>query len=244
MGPARQRQRILEDTATLRQIVTVRPFPPPSDRSRADWKPIWDLFVRRYETAMVRYVDTCLRGIRGRAPATDESIDVVRDFLAQAMEDGRLSAAGPELRTFRGWLATLLRRHVLDYIDTETAKKRGGGITMVGLDAIAGESSREGDPAARALHEEIVNVAIPQALARLRERDEISAEIIEDLRRTNGVGSDDLGALLAIPADRLAARKHKARREFGKILLEEIRDLCIDDEDFDELLAAIDPYLP
>ncbi len=239
-----QRRRVLEPTPTLRQIITRQPFPPPADRANPDWRPVWDLFVRTYEPAMVRYVDSCLRGIRGRPPATDEATDVVRDFLARAMGDGRLSAAGPGLRTFRAWISTLLRRHVLDHLDVEGAAKRGGGARHVGVESLDGEPSGSGDPADDSLHAEIVRVAVARALARLHPQDETSAEIVEDLLRTEGEGSPDLAERLGIASDRLAARRHKARRAFGTLLIEELRGLSLDDDDFDDLCDRVEPYLP
>jgi DNA-directed RNA polymerase specialized sigma24 family protein len=241
MGGAR-RSRVIEATSTLRNISTQRVFPPPADPAHPDWRPVWDLFVRRYGPAMTQYTRTLLRSLAG-ASAAEEADDVVHDFVLAAMRDGRLSNQGRALRSFRRFLATLLRRHVLDHFDARRAAKRDPGTPL--LDAgLSDAASREEDPAFAAFHAEIVRIALDRALARVRSRNETHAEILADLLRTDGVGSPDLAERLLDDPARLADHRHRARRALGVLLLEELRDLSLDSDDFEDLLAEVDPLLP
>jgi DNA-directed RNA polymerase specialized sigma24 family protein len=243
MGETGRRVRVLEATATLRQISTQRIFPPPADPAHPEWRRVWDLFVRTYGPAMSQYASTLLRGIAGPAAAEDAD-DVVNDFVLAAMRDGRLSSQGERLRSFRRLLATLLRRHVLDHLDARRAAKRDPG-TPVGEAGLAEAASREADPALAAFHAEIVRIALDRAMARVRARNETHAEILADLLRTDGVGSPDLAARLqGGDASRLADHRHRARRSLGMLLLEELRGLALDADDFEDLLAEVEGFLP
>jgi DNA-directed RNA polymerase specialized sigma24 family protein len=239
---AGRRVRVLESTETLRHISTQRVFPPPADRSDPEWRPVWDLFVRRYGPAMTQYVRTLLKALAGPAAAEDAD-DVVNDFVLAAMRDGRLSSQGDRLRSFRRLLATMLRRHVLDHLDARRAAKRDPG-PAVGDAALDGAASREADPALAAFHAEIVRIGIERAMARVRQRNETYAEVLADLLRTDGVGSPDLAERLLGDPARLADHRHRARRMLGTLFLEELRGLSLDAEDFEDLLAELEPYLP
>jgi DNA-directed RNA polymerase specialized sigma24 family protein len=193
--------------------------------------------------ALVRYVDSVLRALPPPPGAPLEAEEVVQDFLVVAMEDGRLANQGRRVESFRRFLATCLRRHVLDRLDAARARKRSPRATAP-TEALDGALSREDDPAEAALHEGIVGVGVERALARLRRRSETHAEVVADLLRTQGVGSDEARERLDVPPANRRDVRHRARRQFGTFLLEELRDLSLDARDFDDLLARVDPYLP
>src|SRR5262245_15816204 len=215
-----RRVRVIEPTTTLRQISTLRIFPPSADPTNPDWRRVWDLFVRTYGPAMSQYARTLLRAVGGPSAAEDAE-DVTHDFVLRAMQDGRLSAQDGQLRSFRRWLATLLRRHVLDHLDAKRARKRDPGAPQVDA-ALADAPSREADPAFAAFHEEIVSIAVQRALARVRARNEVHAEILADLLRTDGAGSPDVAVRLLPDPSRLPDQKFRARRALGTLLLEEL----------------------
>jgi RNA polymerase sigma-70 factor (ECF subfamily) len=87
-------------------------------------------FVRRYVPVLQNHL------VRGRGLSPDEADDVVQSFLAdKVLEDGLIGLADPGRGRFRTFLATSLDRYLVSHIRAERAKKRGGGIAHVELDA-------------------------------------------------------------------------------------------------------------
>jgi hypothetical protein len=90
----------------------------------------------------------------------------------------------------------------------------------------------------------LVDAAVARSLGRLREGNAVYGEIVADLLRTDGMGSADLAARLGRPAKDLALLRHRARRRFAALLADELRATVRDASAFEDLLSALDRYLP
>jgi len=86
--------------------------------------------VRRYAPVLQTHL------VRDRGLASDQADDVVQSFLAdKVLEDGLIGLADPGRGRFRTFLATSLDRYLVSHIRAERAKKRGGGMSHVQLNA-------------------------------------------------------------------------------------------------------------
>lgn len=239
MAPAR----VLDASPRLRSIVTRRSLlPPPADRQDAGFERSWKHLVGVYAPAMRRYVSSLLSSLLGRSADASEVEDVVQEYLTACVEKGWLAREGPELRSFRAYVTTQLRRFVLDHLDRRHALKRGAG-RQAGAEALARVASGGPDPA-EALDRGWVEVAVAEALQLLRQGNADYAAVIDDLLRTQGEGSPDLAERLGRPASTLPVLRHRARRRFALLFEEQLRLTVRDEEDFDQLWSALAPHLP
>ncbi len=109
------------------------------------------------------------------------------------------------------------------------------------LEGVVGDSV---DPSDVELDQGWISVAIEQALGELREGNEQYAEIIADLLRTQGEGSDDLGERLDKTPQQLTHLRHRARKRFGVLFHEQLRQTVLDEEAFEDLCQRLESYLP
>jgi DNA-directed RNA polymerase specialized sigma24 family protein len=235
--------RVLEASPRLRSIVTRRSLlPPPADRQDAAFETSWRHLVLTYAPAMRRYVASLLHRLGGRTPDAGEVEDVVEDYLAACLEKGWLAREGPALRSFRAYVTTQLKRFVLDHLDRRQAARRGAG-RQAGPEALAAAPAAGPDPA-EVLDQGWVEVAVAGALGLLREGNAEYAEVIDDLLRTHGEGSADLAQRMGRPPATLAVLRHRARRRFALLFEEQLRATVRDQEDFEQLWAALARHLP
>ncbi len=233
---------IVDAGERLRSIATRRSLlPPPGAIDTPEARRSFDWLFRRYTPAMGRYVRAILRRSGGPLGEADAE-DVVQGYLAECLEKGWLSHAGGDVRCFRAWLQTQLRRYVLTRLRDARAAKRSAGAPS-GADPDELGSSAE-DPAARDLDRGFVEVATGLAMEDLRAGNSIYHEIIADLLRTDGAGSADLGARLARSEAQLVHLRHRARRRFAILLFDRLRETVRDDEDHAALCRRLEHLLP
>jgi RNA polymerase sigma factor (sigma-70 family) len=230
--------KVVESSPRLRSIVTRRTLlPPPGDRADPAWQASWDHLIRLYTPAMVRYA----RGIlSGGGP--HEAEDVVQDYLSQALSKGWLARDGADIRCFRAYLQTQLRRHVYRYLEHRRAQKRSpaGATSHDALEGVA-----EGpDPADQELDRGWVQAAVDLALDDLRQGNADYHEVVLDLLRTDGEGSPDLAERMGRSETQLVHLRHRARKRFGVLFHERLRETVRDEEAFEALCKDLEPYLP
>jgi DNA-directed RNA polymerase specialized sigma24 family protein len=228
----------------LRSIVTRRSLlPPPESRDAPGWEESWSYLFRLYTPAMIRYVRSILGRVLGRLPDESEAADVVQDYFAECIAKGWLSRDAENLRCFRAYLQTQLRRFTYRHLEHKHAKKRHApGPTSHGaLERVVGEAP---DPADAELDRGWVQVAVDQALDALREGNAEYHEIVADLLRTHGDGSPDLGERMARTPQQLVHLRHRARKRFALLFHERLRESVRDDEAFEELCQRLEGYLP
>ena len=235
---------VIETGSRLRSIVTRRSMlPPPADREDPAWEQSWAYLFRRYTPAMERYVGSILARALGGAQGEAEASDVVQDYFAQSLAKGWLNRDVESLRCFRAYLQTQLRRHVYRYLDHRFAKKRQAPAPS-SHEALEGVRGAAADPADAELDKGWVEVSIEAALDELRRGNQDYYEVIQDLLRTDGEGSADLGERMGRSAQQLVHLRHRARRRFAVLFHEHLRESVRDDEAFDELCERLTLYLP
>ena len=235
---------IIETSRRLRSIVTRKSLLPKlADRDNSSWADSWQILFSLYTPAMVRYVSSVLSRALKRPADPEEAQDIVQDYFSMCIEKGWLSRDVESIRCFRAYLQTHLKRFVYKHLDRKFAQKRHPGA-LASPDALEGVMGEGLDPSTIELDEGWVAVAVEQALAELRGGNELYAEIIADLLRTDGEGSKDLGERLGQSNTQLTHLRHRARKRFGTLFHEHLRQTVLDDDAFEELCDRLERYLP
>jgi RNA polymerase sigma-70 factor (ECF subfamily) len=84
--------------------------------------------------------------IRRRGHDADEAADLAQDYFARLLEKGTLAVADPDKGRFRAFLRTDCGFFLADARDREAAGKRGGGITVISIDARDAEGRYRVEP--------------------------------------------------------------------------------------------------
>lgn len=235
---------VIQTGRRLRSIVTRRSMlPPPADREDPKWEDSWSYLFQLYTPAMERYVRSILARALGGSQAEDEAADVVQDYFAQCLTKGWLSRDVEDLRCFRAYLQSQLRRFVYKYLDHKFAQKRHapGATSHEALEGVRGDAV---DPAEAELDEGWVEISVQAAVEQLRTGNQDYYEVILDLLRTHGEGSADLGKRINRSSEQIVHLRHRARRRFALLFHEHLRESVRDDEAFDELCKRLESYLP
>lgn len=236
--------KVIESSQHLRSIVTRKSLLPRlADREGPAWGDSWQLLFSLYSPAMVRYVRSVLGRISRRPTDADEAHDIVQDYFAQCLEKDWLVRDVESIRCFRAYLQVQLKRFVYKHLEHKTAQKRNPG-SMASADTLEGVMGDDLDPSTAELDEGWVAVAVEQALGELRAGNELYAEVIADLLRTEGEGSADLPERLGQTAKQVTHLRHRARKRFSTLFHEQLRQTVQDDEAFDELCERLESVLP
>ena len=236
--------RVLETGQHLRSIVTRKSLlPPPADAEDPRWAESWRYLFDVCRPAMERYVRSILARSLGRAPEPNEPADVVQEYFMHCLEKGWLSRNAGDIRCFRAFLQTQLKRYVYKYLDHKFAKKRTapGATSHDALEGVMGEAP---DPAENELDEGWVAVAVDLALEELRKGNQDYYEIIADLLRTQGDGSPDLAERMGRSPQQVVHLRHRARKRFATLFHEHLRETVRDDQSFEELCERLEAFLP
>ncbi len=235
---------IIETSRRLRSIVTRKSMLPRLvDKQSPEWADGWQFLFSLYTPAMVRYVKSILSRSLKRAADDDEAQDIVQDYFSACLEKDWLTRDVDSIRCFRAYLQLQLKRFVYKHLDHKFAQKRNPGA-MASPEALEGVVGDGVDPSAEELDEGWVSVAVTQALAELRQGNELYAEVIADLLRTDGEGSPDLAERLGQSSQQLTHLRHRARKRFGTLFHEQLRETVLDDEAFEDLCGRLEAYLP
>jgi RNA polymerase sigma factor (sigma-70 family) len=232
-----------------------RPFPPtrysaiadlraadPGDRERARttlaetyWKPVYSYLRLRWR----------------RDP--DDAADLTQSFFLAALEKEFLAGYDPTRARFRTFLRTCLDRHVQHADESHGRLKRGGGVEHLSLDFAAAEATlptvADPSPSPDSLFDrEWLRALMEEALRRLREecdtRDRsldyrlfVCVELADDAvpRPTYRELAAAEGVTEVTVTNRLAA----ARRDFRRILLEQLRAITGSESEFREEARAL-----
>lgn len=174
--------------------------------------------------------------------------DLLQDFLTRLIERDVLRAADPARGSFRAFLKTSMKHHVLNAIESERAQKRGGGASHVDINIV--EMDTQGASPEQLYDRQCAWAIVERAFARLREDQEMKGHgaVFEALRERL-VGDDD-GVTLRAEAERLGmqvvtvrVKLSRLRKSLGDILREEVAQTVARPEDVEgelgELLAAL-----
>ena len=229
--------------ATRHSIVAAMRSPRPDDRRSA------------FETLVTAYWKPVFKYIRLKWHASPEdAADLTQGFFLRAFEKDFFAGFDPARAKFRTYLRTCLDGFVANARKAGSRLKRGGAVTLIPIDF--GEAERElARHAGNAVedfdayfHREWLRGLFASAAERLRAAcaaagrpDRFAVFELYDLaaedgdRPTYAELARRLGLSPAAVTNELAA----ARREFRRLVLEVLRELCATDEEFDAESRAL-----
>jgi DNA-directed RNA polymerase specialized sigma24 family protein len=182
---------------------------------RAYWAPLY-AFIRR-------------EGYR-----REEAQDLTQEFLSRFVQKQWLSRLQDQRFKFRTFLLTFLKTFLSDQRDRANAQKRGGGASLIPIDAYEAEEREGFCPVDGLTADQIYDQRWARALAdeavrRLREEYIARGkgalyEQLKDLRpREHGPESyADIGAALGMTEQAIKNAVHYFRRRYGELLQDEI----------------------
>jgi RNA polymerase sigma factor (sigma-70 family) len=186
---------------------------------------------------------------RRRGYSADEARDQTQGFFTTLIEKGYVRAADPQRGRFRSFLLTAFKHFLANEYDRERALKRGGGSTLVALDAEEAEQRFRGEPPDERTPERVYErrwalALLDLALGRLRE--EFAAS--EQEARFDGLKEFLTGdaAPYALAAERLGMTEgavkvavHRLRKRFRELVRAEIARLVEDPRDVDDEIRVL-----
>jgi RNA polymerase sigma-70 factor (ECF subfamily) len=182
----------------------------------------------------------------------DTARDFTQEFFARLLARDGFANARRERGRFRSYLAQGVRNFLHDEWDRACAQKRGGGQTVVSLDAEEAEGRyleiAHGSTPDMEFDRQWTEQLLAQAKARLHQEYQASdrARLIEVLELTGDPNAPPLAeqaAALGVPVNTLKSHLHRARQRHAAILRELIADTVstpveVEDE-LRHLLAAL-----
>lgn len=184
----------------------------------AYWKPIY----------------CCIRF--GWRKSTEESKDLVQDFLVHLLRLDLVKQADPARGRFRSFLKSALQNFLLNERRDAGRLKRGGELKIVSLDHVEGIDPVTGDPE-QVFDAEWARTVLERGIAILRERlTESRREVyfrvldLHDLK-TPTPSYKDIAEKLDLTESLVRNYLHAARVELRKILRDELRRYALDEED-------------
>ena len=214
--------------------------------------------ARALDTLFAAYWKPVYKYVRLRwNRAAEDAQDLTQGFFAEMLERELLSKYNPEKSKLRTYLRLCADSFVMNQEKAARRQKRGGNATHVTLDFQAAESELAGaaiDPA---------SIPSPESLEEFFEKEwvrSLFALAVEDLRklcadqereRTFRIFEDydlsgdpeisyqKLAAEYAIPVTDVTNALSWARREFRRIALERLGELCGSEEEFHREARAV-----
>jgi RNA polymerase sigma factor (sigma-70 family) len=165
----------------------------------------------------------------------EEAEDLTQGFFAQLVEKESLAAVDRSRGKFRSFLLASLKNFLSDERDKARALKRGGGRTVVSLDALAAEAQYAKDPADDTTPERVFErnwalAVLNRVVLRLEEehaRDGKEA-VFRALRHTldgesmEGAAYAEIAGQLGMSEGAMRLAAHRIRRRYRKLLRDEI----------------------
>jgi RNA polymerase sigma factor (sigma-70 family) len=218
----------------------------PDEQTRA-----LDTLFAAYWKPVYKYVR-----LRWNRPAEDAQ-DITQGFFAELLERDLLAKYNPAKSKLRTYLRLCADSFVINQQKAANRQKRGGNATHVALDFQEAEGELAGatiDPA---------SIPSPDSLEEFFEKEwvrSLFALAVEDLRQVCAererdrtfrlfedydlsgdpdISYDKLAAAYSIPVTDVTNALSWARREFRRIVLERLRELCGSDEEFHREARAV-----
>lgn len=194
---------------------------------RTYWPPLYS-FVRR----------------SGYAPA--DAQDLTQGFFLQLLEHDFLVSVDPGKGKFRSFLLASLKHYLSNERDRARARKRGGGLVPVSIDARDAEGRFLLEPVDPMTPEKLYErrwalTVLDQALARLQNeytasgRNKIFEKLKGELTSTaERPPHAEIGRELGLTPGAVKVAAHRLRQRFGEMLRAEIAETVARPEDIEE----------
>jgi len=215
----------------------------PAERARS-----FEILVRAYWKPVYKHLR-----VRWRL-ASEHAEDLTQGFFARALEQRMFSAYDPALALFRTFLKTCLDRHVMKDTESRMRQKRGGGTVTLSLDFPAAEQELEGlaTPAPETIESyfdrEWTRHLVGMTVDSLRSRCEQSGKqltfrVFERYVLDDGLAGRpsyaELATELGLKVSDVTNYLAFARREFRRLLLEQLREITGSEEEFSAEARAL-----
>ncbi len=185
--------------------------------------------------------------VRRSGHGPHDAQDLTQEYLSRLVERRCLEGVEPGPARFRSFLLATLKQFLVDDWRRSQARKRGGGVTFLSLDGEAGEEWYRADLAGTANPETAyeqawANAVLARVLERLRARYAANPgrrAVFEALSPVLGWADaarstyDALGASLGLSEGAVKVAVHRLRKEFGRLLREEIAATVSDPAEVD-----------
>lgn len=176
--------------------------------------------------------------------------DLTQGFFLKLLEQGGIGRARAERGKFRTFLLSSLKNFLSDEHDRESALKRGGGQTVLSLDARDDEEWLVREPAHDESPERLFErrwavTVIARALARLEQvmTDSAGPERFAALRPFLSGGESgayaDASRALGIGESAVRVGVHRMRRQFGELLRDEVAQTVASAADVEDELRHL-----
>ena len=183
--------------------------------------------------------------IRRSGRTEHDAQDLTQEFIAQLLAKDFLANVAPHKGKFRSFLLASLKNFLASEYRRATALKRGGGVTLVPLDANPEEDFLRAEPATHETPESIFErrwavALMERAFAKLR--GELTAagktaqfdRLKEYLQADAGRGEYNTAARdLKMSPSAVGVAVHRLRHRFGEIIRREIADTVASPEEID-----------
>ena len=194
--------------------------------------------------------------VRSRGHGPDDAQDLVQEFFARLLEKNWLANIEPETGKFRCFLLTAVKRFLLNDFDHRNAQKRGGGRTVLSLNAEQAEGRYFAEPATDETPERIFDrhwalAVLDQALTSLRSEAAKMGKAKEFqllgsfLSREAEPGEyARIAAELGVSVSAVAVAVHRLRQRYREVLREcvasTMAEPCQADQEIRALIAALE----
>lgn len=183
---------------------------------------------------------------------TEDAEDLTQGFFVEALRRDLFARYEPQRARFRTFIRRCVDSYVFNALQAEGRQKRGGDFSFVSLDTAEIEAgltsdTRSATEADAAFHREWVRSILATALATLRDRYRAAGRLVHLalFERYDVEDSEapppyaELAAEHSIPITQVTNWLAATRRDFRSIVLETIRDVSGDEEEFREEVRAL-----
>jgi RNA polymerase sigma-70 factor (ECF subfamily) len=183
----------------------------------------------------------------GSSPA--DAADTVQGFFALLLERDDLAQVRAERGRFRSFLLASLKHFQANERDRVAALKRGGGASIVSIDAQQAEDRYKAEPVDRQTPETLFDrywalTVLERAQSKLRDRyRDVGNEKRFDVLLSYVAGSQaesyrDAAAELGMTEGAVKTAVHRMRRDYGELIRAEVAD-TVASSDLDSEIAAL-----
>jgi RNA polymerase sigma factor (sigma-70 family) len=181
--------------------------------------------------------------------SNEDAKDLTQGFFARAIEKDFFDAYDPAKGTFRTYLRTCLDRYVANEKKAAGRLKRSPGTALLALDFEDAESELAREPAAQGrtvyqyFHDEFVRSILALSIEKLREEcalrgKDLPYRLFEryelDRDPDDRLSYEKLAEEFHIPVTQVTNFLAFARREFRRVVLEKLREITANDQEFRE----------
>ncbi|MBI2924631.1 MAG: sigma-70 family RNA polymerase sigma factor [Verrucomicrobia bacterium] len=184
--------------------------------------------------------------VRRRGLSPEDAQDLVQEFFARRLAKDYVARADPQKGKFRSFLLAGVERLLCDERDKANRLKRGGGQTVISLDAQAAEDRYRLEPADEHTPEQLyerswATALLERAARRLQEEYAAAgkAELFEQLTEFRLDVAEqrayaDVAARLGLSESAVKSAIHRLRQRHQELVREEIAQTLADPAELEE----------